>query len=227
MSKIALRPDLAYYGFALVMPAVVLTIAVAIDWLPKILSRDGVGQKFRLALIALLFLDTTVFLAKTIVYTREKSCVIGTGPDRLRCAPEQGVPLKAATDYLASRMAPDDTLLVLPEGISLNYLLRRENGSPYVNFMQPELAMYGEENILADFQRNPSDYVLLVSRRLEMYGLHHFGQPGYGDRIMEWVRADYVVEKQFGADPFVPGEFGVQVLRRRCQVTTAACANPG
>jgi hypothetical protein len=123
-------------------------------------------------------------------------------------------------------MAPEETLLVLPEGISLNYLLRRETNSPHVNFMQPELVMYGEENVLGDLQRNPSDYVLLISRRLEMYGLHHFGQAGYGDQIMKWIRANYVVERQFGADPFVPGEFGVQVLRRRSVQTAAAdCTN--
>ena len=99
--------------------------------------------------------------------------------------------------------------------------LRRENNSPYVNFMQPELMMYGEENIVADFKRNPSDYVVLVSRPLDNYGLRHFGQPGYGDKIMEWVRANYVVEKQIGADPFEPEEFGVQILRRRSQKAVA------
>jgi hypothetical protein len=215
MSKIALRSDLAFYGFALMMPVVVLAIAVAIDWLPRFVSRDGAGKKFRLALIALLLLDATVYVAKTAIHTREKSCVIGSGANRLRCTERQGVPLKAATDYLASRMAPEETLLVLPEGISLNYLLRRETSSPHINFMQPELVMYGEENILSDLKRNPSDYVLLVSRRLEMYGLHHFGQAGYGDKIMAWIRANYILEKQFGADPSVPGEFGVQILRRR------------
>jgi hypothetical protein len=222
MSKIVFRSDLAYYGFALMMPVVVLAIVVAIDWLPRVMSRDGVGKNIRLALIALLLLDATVYLTKTVICIREKNCVIGSGPDRLRCIEKQGVPLKAATDYLASHMAPEERLLVLPEGISLNYLLRRETSSPHVNFMQPELVMYGEENIVSDLQRNPSDYVLIVSRRLDIYGLHHFGQEGYGDQIMAWIQANYVVEKQFGADPFVPGEFGVQVLRRRPEHTAAA-----
>jgi hypothetical protein len=222
MAKIVLRPNFIFYGFALTMPIVVLTIALAIDWLPKIMCRDGAGKRFRYALIALLVFDTTVILVKTVHFTYEKSYVIGSEQDHLRCVEKQGVPLLAATDYLATRMAPDETLLVLPEGISLNYLLRRENNSPYVNFMQPELVMYGEENIVSDFDRNPSDYVLLVTRPLKGYGLHHFGQPGYGDKIMKWVRANYDVEKQFGADPFVMDDFGVQILRRRSSPPAAS-----
>lgn len=213
LSKIALRPSLLVYGFALAMPVVVLAAAAAVDWLPKVMSRDGVGKRLRLALVVLLALDGTLILAKTVRYTHEKNHAIGSGADRLRCAKEQGVHLEASIDYLSKAMEPDDTLLVLPEGISLNYLLRRENNSPYVNFMQPELVMYGEANILAAFQRNPSDYVVLVTRPVADYGLSHFGQPGYGDKIMSWIRTNYAVEKQFGADPFEMSEFGVQILR--------------
>lgn len=212
MFKIALRPNLIFYGFALTMPVVVLTIATAVDWLPKVLSADGVGRRLRLALIMLLVADATAVLSRTAFYTHRKNFVLGSGRDSLRCTEKQGAPLKAAMGYLDRRMSPDDTLLVLPEGISLNYLLRRETNSPYVNFMQPELVMYGEENILADLRSNPSDFVLLVTRNVAGYGLDHFGQAGYGDKIMKWIRTNYVVEKQFGADPFEPQDFGVQIL---------------
>lgn len=216
MAKIVLRPILGLYGFALLMPAVVLAIAIAVEWLPRVMSGGGTGKRFRLALILLLLLDVTLILARTTIWSSEKSYVVGSGPDRMRCDEWKGVPFQAATEYLADRMTPDETLLVLPEGVTLNYLLRRGNNSRYVNFMQPELVMYGEAKMLADFKRNPCDYVLLVSRDLkEGYGLYYFGQPGYGDQIMNWVRANYVVEKQFGADPFQPEDFGIQILRRR------------
>jgi hypothetical protein len=224
LSKLVFRPTLFYYGFALTMPIVVLAIALAIDWLPKVISRDGVGVRFRSGLIALLVFDASLILAHTAFFTSDKKHELGSGTDCIRCHEKQGVPLQLAADYLSDRMAPDDTLLVLPEGISLNYLLRRENNSPYVNFMQPELVMFGEKNILAEFQRNPSDYVLLVTRPLKSYRLRHFGQPGYGDQIMKWIRANYILAEQFGSNPLVMDEFGVQVLRRRAAESTAATA---
>lgn len=50
-----------------------------------------------------------------------------------------------------------ETLVVLPEGISLNFYLRSESPMPYTNFMPPELIILGAENILADLNSEPPD----------------------------------------------------------------------
>ena len=168
-----------------------------------------------LPLIVLVLFDTSLIGARTLYHSSNKDFVLGSGANCLRCDSREGELVQQATGYLSSRMRPDETLLVLPEGITLNFLLRRESPSPYTNFMPPELVMYGEENIVSRLNERPGDYILLVSRTLTCYGKHHFGQPGYGDQIMHWVRENYKLEKQFGADPLAPPDFGVQVLRLR------------
>ena len=55
-----------------------------------------------------------------------------------------------ALEYLRERMAPDETLAVLPEGVMLNYLLRRRAPTPYINYMPPELRLYGEPSASSD-----------------------------------------------------------------------------
>ena len=38
----------------------------------------------------------------------------------------------------------------------VNYLARRVNPTPYINFMPPELIMFGEENMVAAFRSSPA-----------------------------------------------------------------------
>ena len=215
MAKIILRTSFGFYGFVLVMPALVLAVAMAIDWLPEVLYQRTSGSRFRFALIVLLAAQTITSLIGTLHAAGQSNVGIGMGSDCIRSAGQQGELLKNATDLLRRDMLPGQTLLVLPEGVAVNYLLRRESPTPFINFMQPELVMYGEAVILRRLEETPGDYILLVSRRLPDYGLEYFGQPGYGDQIMTWVKKNYVLQQQFGGDPSVSANFGIQVLKFR------------
>ena len=215
LSKMMLRPTLSFYGFVLSMPVAVLALALAIEWLPVRLFANAKSiARFRYGILALLVLDTTIGLGKTHQHTSNKTHTVGTGREQMKCVADVGEPLQSVLESLSRRMLPDETLLVLPQGITINFLLRRDNPSPFVNFMPPELEMYGERNMVLQFERVPSDYVLLVSQRLGEYGKDFFGEPGYGDQIMAWVRENYQVQNQFGADPAQSREFGIQILKR-------------
>ena len=52
--------------------------------------------------------------------------------------PVRGRVLTRALAFLRNELRPGETLLVLPEGISLNYWLRARNPSRYTLFLPPE-----------------------------------------------------------------------------------------
>ena len=63
------------------------------------------------------------------------------------------------------------------------------------------------------FDRQPSDYILLVNRRYWVYDKLFFGEPEYGDQIMEWVERNYEHVKTFGAKYPTPHRFGITILK--------------
>ena len=72
---------------------------------------------------------------------------------------------------------PRATLLVLPEGIMINYLSRHE---------RPVSDDFSREYLyVQQLGRLPPDYVILIARDLREYGVAQFGAPGNpGEKIV-------------------------------------------
>jgi hypothetical protein len=121
-----------------------------------------------------------------------------------------------ALDRLGSLAAPGETLLVLPEGSILNYWLRMENPTSFYLFLPVELAAFGgDAAILAELRARPPDWIALVHRDHEEFGVGPFGvDPRNGRALLAWVRRHYERVETLGAEPFAGRGFGIALLRR-------------
>jgi len=81
----------------------------------------------------------------------------------------------------------------------LNYLARMTNPTPYINFMPPELIMFGEDNMVAAFASRPPDWIVLTDRHVPEYGLELLGTD-YGLKLTQWVQRGYDLAAEI-ADP--------------------------
>jgi hypothetical protein len=69
--------------------------------------------------------------------------------------------------------------------------------------------------MLADVRAHPPDFVALVHRRSQEFGVGPFGRdPRNGRELLAWVEAHYRRFDLVGAEPFGE-EFGVALLERR------------
>jgi len=107
----------------------------------------------------------------------------------------------------------------------VNYLARLENPTPYINFMPPELVLFGEQTILAALRATPPDIVLLTHKNTAEYGFPWFGRD-YGQTLLRWVLENYEPAALLGDPPLglvLPGEpplarapvFGVRIFVRK------------
>ena len=97
----------------------------------------------------------------------------------------------------------------------LNYLARRRSPTRHVNFMPPEIAIFGEQAILDDLRAHPADAVALVHKDTSEYGLPLFGTH-YARPLMRWTRHNYRPVWAWGMPPLVPGSiFGIRYLPKR------------
>jgi hypothetical protein len=143
---------------------------------------------------------------------------VGEGRDRILAVRAfRDATLATAIDFLAHDIPPTATVAVLPEGIMLNYQARRLNPTGFINFMPPELEMFGEDEIVRAFNAQPPDYVLLVHKETKEYGVRFFGSEGYGEQIMQWVQERYTPVRTLGHEPLRSRKFGVKILRRGCE----------
>lgn len=153
LAKMGLNSRISHYGFYLGLPASVVAIVVMCWLIPHLLERwsSAAGARFfrRLALVALVgAIAPYVGLSHTLY--RTKQLAIGSGGDRFFASSElwQGDAVRQAMGHIEQLNAPRATLAVLPEGVMLNYLLRRDSPLRVINLMPPELLAFGEDDVL-------------------------------------------------------------------------------
>jgi hypothetical protein len=221
LGKMILNARVSQYGFALAMPSTLLLIACLIGWIPDLLRRRfGGGDLFRALALAATGAAVVFFLRESHRHYEIKDFAVGSGPDAILSEnpriQDRGRIVGATLDRLRGIMPPGATLLALPEGVGLNYWLRRENSSRYNLFLPAEFgALGGEAAMLADLRAHPPDFIVLIHRNSAEFGVGPFGSdPRNGRAIMDWVRAHYRRVERLGAEPFQGRGFGTVILRR-------------
>ncbi len=231
--KTFFRPSLSQYGFVLALPAAILLVVTLMYLVPKGLQAyGGAGAIFRGLFAVILLADLLVLLTLSNYFYSQKNYVVGTGNDAIITYNPQirgkveiplllpylprGEAMNQLLQQIESRMAPGANFVVLPEGVMVNYLTRRRNPTPFVNFMPPELAIFGESAILKALQAHPPDYVILIHKDTAEYGVWFFGaDPAYGKLIMTWVASQYRPVWQTQHEPLQDKNFGIKLLQRQ------------
>jgi hypothetical protein len=193
--------------------ATLILIAALLDWIPRALERHrapgivlrAVGAVGIAFVLASAVRDSYRFLAA-------KRTVIGSGADAFR-ADVRGPFVAAALESLGG-LEPRGTLVALPEGVMINYLLRRPSSIPYLTMLPSDQAQFGEDELLGSMERRPPDVVVLVHRTTTEFGLPLFGRD-YAPRTLDWIYARYAVAFTVGDPPLqADARFGIRALRR-------------
>lgn len=215
LAKMPLAARLWHYGFVLAVPATLACFLYGLAWLPERWRAAGSsGRLARAAFLALFALVAFAYARESAASYRARTEEVGSGSDRLVADRRAGFAARAL-EAIEACVPADGTLLVLPEGVTLNYLARRRTPTRFVNFMPPELALWGEDAMLAALAAHPPDAVLLVHKRTDEYGLPLFGRD-YGERLLAWVRERYTSVWSDGDPPLEEGSsMGVALLLPR------------
>ncbi|MEM7558556.1 MAG: glycosyltransferase family 39 protein [Planctomycetota bacterium] len=212
--KTLLWPRLFHYGFTLSLPSFLLAIALLCYWLPRRIANSQNDRKYiqALCLGVVLVGSFSIWARANIIYSQKTVEFVSRGERVMLLDANTNLRsevLLTLLQYLDQFVDEEETLVVLPEGISLNFYLRAESPLPYTNFMPPELMIFGEEKFLAGLKAAPPDWIVLWPKDVSEYGVGAFGSPEYGETILTWVRGNY--ERVHKVDGLKEG--AVEVLR--------------
>ena len=233
LSKIVLNSSQYGYGFYLAMPAFLLFVVFLMRLIPhqlRVKKSHGEGKVFRRIFIPALTLLAIVLLQDYNDYYSRKIYTVGTGGDALRTfdthSPDEsgrylayrveGPAFARVLERIEALIPKDATFVAVPEGAMLNYMARRVNPTPYLSFFPPEMAVWGEDNVLAALEAHPPDFILATERTATEYDSSRFGErPEFGANIMRWVNANYVPMEAVKQQPPVDIYFGATFMKPR------------
>jgi hypothetical protein len=221
LAKLGLNARIAHYGFYLALPATVAGIVLICWMIPLLLDRwTGwrAGRVFRTMALWAVVGAIAPYLGMSHGWYRDKVLPVASGSDRFYASTDdwRGLALRTAHERLERSAAPDATVAVLPEGVMLNYLLRRDSPLRVFNVMPPEVLAFGESGVLQSLVAAPPEFVVLVHKDTTEYGYRLFGRDlRYGLRTMRWVRGNYRTVDVIGNRPLTEAGSGIEVLERR------------
>jgi len=220
LSRMALDPTISHYGFFQALLASTWTCGFLIgEWPALVAPAKPVRLGLVLAVVVLLAGGTVSLTRTSLQFYRAKQTPIGAGADRIfgyspstYALPEM---VELARAYIAANTPEGSSLLVIPEGISLNYWTRRRHPLRIIDLLPATLKL-NRRDVVAELAERPPDTVVLITRpNMEEFGVKRYGQDeASGKAILDWVSRNYTLAAQDGGDPFAPGEVGVRIYRR-------------
>jgi hypothetical protein len=169
--------------------------------------------------LALLAPGVVILVGKSEARLNSKTALVGTGGDQFYAYSPQIDPtgeLVNAVSQALQQAPPRQTLVVLPEGLMINYLARRPSPIAPFFYFSSATAAGGEDRIVEDLGRHPPDWVVIISRSLLEFNLERYGErPGEGREILSWVNKNYETAASVGGDPLDYRQHGVVLLTRK------------
>jgi hypothetical protein len=213
LAKMPLNARIYHYGFALAMPATLVLVAALVSWAPVLITRaGGEGRALRAAAVGVVVVGMVAHLAFMQRLLARQTNLLGEAGDALY-GDDRVPPLADLLDEIRRRVGAGQTLVVLPEGVMLNYLARRDSSVPYFEFTPFSMLLWGETKIARDFEATPPDFIALVHRDTTPQGARFFGKD-YARTLKGWVDANYRPVWHIGAPPLQDGRFGLALLER-------------
>jgi hypothetical protein len=219
MARMILHGKIFEAGFYQAALASLLVPAVLIGELPPRLGAGPWGRALLVtASVVLLGCGTFQLALRSQEILRLRVFSVGNAPDNFYAVDPQLDPASEVIKFICGKLQdfpPGGTLLVLPEGVMINYLTRRP--CPVAPFIFFSYATSGgrEDEIVRKLQQHPPDAVVVVSRDLRSFGIMRYGERrGEGRQLLHWVASHYKVAWHIGGDPLDPTQVGGLILTR-------------
>jgi len=222
MARMLLNGRIEQFGFYQAALAALLVVAVLWRELPEWLGLKGRGRwVIACGVLSLLGPGVASRVRQSQGWLAAKTYAVGEGPDRFFALPPDvegtGQLVENAARWLRqSAKGRDQTLLVLPDGIMINYLARMASPVAPFCFLTASALGDAEPALVADLAARPPDWVVLVHRDVREWGFERYGaRQGEGKAVIDWVQSHYDAQVTNGADPLDFRQEGVAILARR------------
>ena len=203
MTRMLLNGRVYQYGFfqasvaAMVITAVLFGEISCLPWLGPF------GQKISKVYCGfLIFVGVTSTIIHSKAILDAKTLSIGSGPDQFYVFQGNifaaGQVIGTFSDMLL-KQPPNKSIIVIPEGIMINYLARKKSPVADINYYtNPEI----ESAIIRKLKKEPPSWIVYVNRDLTEYGVTEFGAKGQsGEELMKWINTFYHVVISTGSNP--------------------------
>ncbi|MFH1645388.1 MAG: hypothetical protein ABIB11_03115, partial [Candidatus Omnitrophota bacterium] len=216
MARMVLFARAGHYGFYILVPSIIVYYTLFSELIPRFIKGKQGGYLYNTGfiLVSIVFIffhfNITKFCYKhrSLTFSSKRGSIYLFDNEREhRCID--------LINYIQNNTNPDETLVVFPEGIAINFFAEREN--PLYYYSYHPVGLIKEESVIKGMLEKQVDFIALVQRRTDEYGFPVFGRD-YAQGLMEYLNENYEMCKQFGFFPFTTECYGIALFQRKAKV---------
>jgi hypothetical protein len=197
LARMFLRARVDHFGFFQASLAGMVAAAVIVSRIPSWTGAGLWGRRVALlSSMAMLGAGCASLAAQSARHRADQTQPVASGADRFYADAADIDETGLLVDWVVERLRSIPSganVLVLPEGLMVNYLSRHPSPPMPELQINPE----AEAQYVKLLGRSPPDYVVWLTRDMSEAGITRYGAPGNpGARITQWLEENYVMEAQ-------------------------------
>ncbi|MDO8602373.1 MAG: glycosyltransferase family 39 protein [Candidatus Omnitrophota bacterium] len=190
-----------HYGFYLLVPGMLCYYIFFLEIIPGIFRKVEARGLYKFGFIVVSVAFILSHTAISFYMYRNSTLEISSHRGSIKTFPVF-YRYKQLLDYISNNTDPSDSLIVFPEGLTLNFFSERKHPSYYCSFLpgtfyNPDT----EKKIVKDLEDKRVPYIVIIARSTAEFGPGRFGID-YAKDIWRYIVAHYIIEKQFGLMAF-------------------------
>ena len=175
-SRMILNMHPWHYGFFILAPGLIVYHAFFFRIIPDVIKNQKPALRGLFLVMLGIFLTHYMLVSRSFYAGRLLPVASATGTLHMLDTAGERACAQLIT-FLKEHTADKATLVVLPEGLTINFLAGRDNPLYYYSYLPQDLARDSvNDAIVRELEERNVDYIVLLNRPLEEYGNHAFGQ---------------------------------------------------
>jgi len=216
-SKIFLNARMSPYGFYLLTVGLIVYYIYFFNLMAVINRKCFQATSGRLHYVSLLLMFIALFMTSWGVSANiyaNKILEVDSGKGVVRSFnDERSIAYWDTVNYLKKNSLENESLVVFPEGASINFYSGRTNPLKYYFFLQGDLEKIGDNTLINQLYENRVNYIAIVHGARDTFGI------GYGTTLLSWIYENYEHVEQFGETPYGDDQFWIQILKRKLSLS--------
>ena len=155
-----------------------------------------IPNKYKKQILVLIFCASLVLGIKNMFLILKKDLEIQTDRGIVYTNEYYGKNFSELIRFIEKNSQKSDTVLVLPEGLSVNFLTGRPSDNKFYSQIPLYIETFGENLIIERIKRFPPRYIAITEYDTSNYYYSFFGKD-YAKEIVKHIRKNYVLEKVF------------------------------
>lgn len=181
------------YSFALLL----ICIIYIINELLKNNAIYNTKKQYELILCIFISIFILLFATQTVQYTITDNMKITTQYGTIKSNNDLGQPFKETLQYINQHAKTNDTIMVLPESIIINFLTGKTSDFYQTSFIPLDFETFSEDNIIKEINAKKPEFIIFTNRKTNEYGKSYICKD-YGVDTCKYVVKNYSPEAAFG-----------------------------